>query len=123
MKRRRESCSTHLKYDQMLPSRYVMLTIDQTPCGWDNRSRVFEFAIYGSAPPAGVTTASAIPNVAIGKQTASSTYVLRSMCLLVCVRVRVCVCVCVCVYGIFLALLILSYLSLVLKSVVLYKRY
>ena len=71
---------TNIQHTGLRPviGRYVMLTVDQTPCGWDNRSRVFELNIYGSLPPAGAVASVAmpLPNIAFGKTTVASTFLV-----------------------------------------------
>jgi hypothetical protein len=55
-------------------AQYVMLTVDQTPCGWDNRARVYEMAVYGSVPASPQTLPRAVANVALNRPAVSSSY-------------------------------------------------
>eukprot|EP00038_Savillea_parva_P028868 m.67446 g.67446 ORF g.67446 m.67446 type:complete len:1024 (+) comp8441_c0_seq2:104-3175(+) len=53
--------------------RFVMLTVDQSVCGWSNHARVYELAVYATPAPPG-TTPAAIPNAALGKSGLASTW-------------------------------------------------
>jgi hypothetical protein len=57
-------------------AQYVMLTADQSTCGWDNYTRIFEFEIFGT--PSMTQSASLIPNVALNKPAVASSYLNES---------------------------------------------
>mmetsp|Transcript_19354 Transcript_19354/g.50302 ORF Transcript_19354/g.50302 Transcript_19354/m.50302 type:complete len:1040 (+) Transcript_19354:66-3185(+) len=55
-------------------TRYIMLTVDQSPCGWDNHARVYEMAVAGVVSPSQSAVPAAVPNVALNKPAAASSY-------------------------------------------------